>query len=40
MSLFNSGSGREATVPISFKVHWPLVLSVLLLGMAGVLLQY
>ena len=40
MSLFNSGSGREATGPISFNVHWPLVLSVLLLGMAGVLLQY
>jgi rod shape determining protein RodA len=40
MSVFNSGGRREATGPISFDVHWPLVISVLLLGMAGVLLQY
>ncbi len=40
MSMFNRTGLREGGGPIVFDVFWPLVMSVLLLGFAGVLLQY
>ena len=40
MSFLNSGDRRDSLIPITFDVHWPLVVSVLALGLAGVMLLY
>jgi hypothetical protein len=40
MSFLNSSDRRDSWLPISFDVYWPLVISVLALGLAGVMLLY